>query len=196
MPTGRPKITLNDLPPSWEEDMISLSKQGASELEIRINALNGLHHETWTRLINEEPMFSETVKICRANCQIWWEKLGRDMSAGGDGNATPWIFNMKNRFNWRDRQDIVTEDRTPKLSDEELKQLAHARIGGLLRGLGVEGDAVDFNSFSDSQYLIRCEPHEDASCCPAEEAALCFLVSCSGHASMNGLSCLPSNTIS
>jgi hypothetical protein len=28
------------------------------------------------------------------------------MAMGEDGNATVWIFSMKNMFGWRDKQDI------------------------------------------------------------------------------------------
>lgn len=104
---GRPKVMLSDLPKGWKESMLELASEGASELEIRITALDGICHETWERLINENKEFSETVKRCRGLCQVWWEKVGRNGAAGaGEINPTTWIFNMKNRFDWRDKRDV------------------------------------------------------------------------------------------
>ncbi|KGQ19917.1 hypothetical protein LF41_2424 [Lysobacter dokdonensis DS-58] len=36
--------------------------------------------------------------------------MGRKLAANGGGNSAVWIFNMKNRFNWRDKQDDAGED--------------------------------------------------------------------------------------
>lgn len=36
---------------------------------------------------------------------LHWEKLGHDMVLAGQGSATAWIFNMKNRFKWRDKTE-------------------------------------------------------------------------------------------
>lgn len=61
-------------------------------------------------------------------CQQFWEMAGRNMMLGlkteqkdkdgniksidyTKGNATVWIFNMKNRFNWKDKVDHTTDDK-------------------------------------------------------------------------------------
>lgn len=49
----------------------------------------------------------EKLKEAMRRQQAGWEKIGMDGARGEiEGfNATSWIFNMKNRFNWRDKQD-------------------------------------------------------------------------------------------
>ena len=56
-------------------------------------------------------------------CQVWWERQGRKMTTGADGNATVWIFNMKNRFSWHDKQQV---DHTS--SDESMKPVDRVEI--------------------------------------------------------------------
>jgi hypothetical protein len=53
--------------------------------------------------------------------QSWWEELGRK-GAAGKVPIIPavWIFNMKNRFSWRDRSDITE---TVTLSEETRQRL-------------------------------------------------------------------------
>lgn len=52
------------------------------------------------------PEFSEAKSIGRPKSRLLWEQIGR---AGTNGeienfNCSAWIFNMKNRFKWRDKQ--------------------------------------------------------------------------------------------
>ncbi|MFH2232028.1 MAG: hypothetical protein ABII13_02560 [Patescibacteria group bacterium] len=105
-PVGRPKIKLSDLPDGWEEKMLELGKNGASDVEIREEALGGLCHETWIRLIKEEPKFSETVKRTGQACHSWWLKNGRVNLENKDFSPVLWYMNMKNRFGWKDKQDL------------------------------------------------------------------------------------------
>lgn len=122
---GRPKITLDKLPKGWKENMLALAAEGGSELECRVSCLDNISHETWERLIKEEPEFSETVKRCRALCEQWWLRLGREGSAGKqDIQPTTWIFNMKNRFGWTDRTDHTTAgDKMTLVVDERATDL-------------------------------------------------------------------------
>lgn len=103
---GRPKITLSDLPDKWQESAMELGRVGASDVEIRVEALGGICHETWTRLLEEDPIFSETIKKARDLCQLWWERHGRTALRDDKFSATLWYMNMKNRFGWADKQDI------------------------------------------------------------------------------------------
>lgn len=56
------------------------------------------------------PEFSEAKRKGAARSRIFWETLGMGLAGaqmkGGKqvkGSAASWIFNMKNRFGWRDR---------------------------------------------------------------------------------------------
>lgn len=111
---GRPKKQLDDLPKGWKEKMLSLASEGASHVEIQVEALGCISNDLWYRLIDEEPEFSETVKRCDKLCESWWAKLGRQGANGSaDINPTTWIFNMKNRFGWRDKQELSGNEDQP-----------------------------------------------------------------------------------
>jgi transposase len=59
------------------------------------------------------PEFSDALKLGVQLSQIFWEKKGIDnleeTYQGTKLNSTNWIFNMKNRFNWRDKKDLSLE---------------------------------------------------------------------------------------
>jgi len=62
--------------------------------------------------LKAHPEFSKSQKRAKAKCKIFWEQAGIDgMHKGKDFNAAVWIFNMKNRFNWKDKleHDIPPE---------------------------------------------------------------------------------------
>jgi len=116
---------------------------------------NGLSYEAFAGVIgvckfslyewekNHEE-FSDAKLIAFQKCQLFWEKLGVDHiinrsdseHQGGSSsrslNASVWIFNMKNRFKWRDKQpdevDVVVNNFS-NMSDEDLdKRLAELGV--------------------------------------------------------------------
>jgi hypothetical protein len=84
--------------------MLDAAQEGASDVELR--CLIGVASTAWYTLVDDDIDFCKTVKECKELCAAWWERRGREMAIGADGNATVWIFNMKNRFGWRDKQEI------------------------------------------------------------------------------------------
>ncbi len=111
MVTGRPKKTLKDLPKNWKQGMIDIATEGGSDVRARV--FLKVSNDLWYRLKDEEPQFSETIKQCKQLCETWWETKGMEMMSEGTGNATIWIFNMKNRFGWRDKSEITGKDGAP-----------------------------------------------------------------------------------
>ena len=108
MPGGRPKRTL-DLPKGWEQEVLMLYKKGASDVEIKAliyNTTGSFSNSLWERWMEEEPEFSETIKMGRLLSQSWWASKGRCNLGNKEFSYTGWYMNMKNRFGWRDKQEI------------------------------------------------------------------------------------------
>lgn len=103
-PVGRPRTTTSDLPECWQDIIVDCGQEGGSAVEMR--CLLGIGESAWGTLLEDSDDFRRTVKKAQALCEVWWERQGRKMTTGEQGNATVWIFNMKNRFGWRDKQEI------------------------------------------------------------------------------------------
>lgn len=71
----------------------------AAEINVARSSLN-----EWMAQHEE---FSEAVKIGKAKCAAWWEKMGRLNAASGEGNATLVIFGLKNMApdDWREKTE-------------------------------------------------------------------------------------------
>lgn len=102
---GRPRTTVDDLPKDWEDIIMSCGQKGGSAVEMR--CLLGIAQTAWETLLKDSEDFRVTVKAAQDLCEVWWERVGRAMAIGDEGNATVWIFNMKNRFGWRDKQELA-----------------------------------------------------------------------------------------
>lgn len=103
-PVGRPKKDLSELPKDWKERIIELGEEGGSDVEMR--ALLRISRDLWYRWLEEEPEFSETIKEAHELCEAFWTAHGRRMATGAaEGMPAVYIFNMKNRFKWRDKPE-------------------------------------------------------------------------------------------
>lgn len=110
---GRPKEALN-LWKGWANDILNLYVEGASDVEIKalIWKKKGMFSNTlWNRWLEEEEEFSQTIKMGRTFAKSWWEKKGRSGVDSQEINSTMWYMNMKNRYGWRDKQDITSDEK-------------------------------------------------------------------------------------
>jgi hypothetical protein len=70
------------------------------------------------------PEFKKAYEDGQLRCLYFWEIMGRSGAAGKiqNFNVTSWIFNMKNRFGWRDKKpDEEQVNVTVNLSDKVAK---------------------------------------------------------------------------
>ena len=112
-PVGRPKITLNDLPFNWRLMCQEMGKNGDFDVDLRV-AL-GINKETFYRLIEEEPDFSEAVQEFRELSHTWWTSIPKKGFRNGESkniNSNLYSLIMRNRFkdewNVEKKVDITT----------------------------------------------------------------------------------------
>jgi hypothetical protein len=107
---GRPKTKMSDLPKGWEVKALQLYESGASDVEVRVQALDCMSDDLWYRLMKEEPEFYGTIKKGKLLCQTWWEAKGRCSLENKEFSYTGWYMNMKNRFAWADKQEVKQDN--------------------------------------------------------------------------------------
>jgi len=73
-----------------------------------------VEEDTMRRYIDDYPIDFGTIKEARRLRRLFWENMGiKGMSGEIKGfNSASWIFNMKNRFGWKD-QNPISQDEFP-----------------------------------------------------------------------------------
>ena len=98
---GRP----TDYKPEYCQKLIEHGREGLSF--DTFSAVVGVTRQTLYNWLKVHPEFERAKKEYEDVCKLWWEKAGNAMAVGKlQGNATTWIFNMKNRFGWRDKVEV------------------------------------------------------------------------------------------
>lgn len=98
--TGRPTL----YKPEFCQMLIDHMAQGKSMKSFGPKI--GVIEDTLYRWVKEIPQFSESYKIALSHNYSYWEDVGINQAEGKiSGSAAAYIFNMKNRFGWTDKQE-------------------------------------------------------------------------------------------
>ena len=103
IPRHRPLITTNDFFDGWKERVLSEFKMGASREEIY--AMLDISDVTFARLMRDDKDFFRAIKTGERYSQAWWLNVGRTQLRNKEFSYTGWYMNMKNRFDWADKQE-------------------------------------------------------------------------------------------
>ena len=101
---GKKPKTLDVLPDGWQKIVVDNMSQGASQKEVI--ALLGIGADLYYAFIKRESEFADAVKKGVELSEAWWERQGRLNLTNKSFNAVLWYMNMKNRFGWKDKQEI------------------------------------------------------------------------------------------
>lgn len=120
------KKTTKGRPSKYKEEycelLIKHMEQGLSFETF--GATIGVSKQTLYDWVNAHSLFLDAKKTAFLKCQLFWEQLGIDgvfSTKASALNTGVWVFNMKNRFGWRDKIEIeqtVAEIKI-EISDDE-----------------------------------------------------------------------------
>lgn len=100
---GRPLITTADFFDGWQERVLNEFKMGASREEVY--AMLDISDKTFARLMRDESIFFRTIKTGERYSKAWWLNVGRTQLRNKEFSYVGWYMNMKNRFDWADKQE-------------------------------------------------------------------------------------------
>lgn len=75
-------------------------------------AVINVNRDTLYEWAKNIPSFREAKELGNDKSLLFWERMGMAGTVGkiDKFNTATWIFNMKNRFGWRDRQEVKNID--------------------------------------------------------------------------------------
>ena len=91
------------------QQVIDFMYQGMSIEEVCYELM--ICKQTFYNWCETYPEFLDAKKKGESFSQGWWMKQGRVNMENKDFSATLFYMNMKNRFGWKDKQDITTNDK-------------------------------------------------------------------------------------
>lgn len=90
--------------------------------------------------VHKHEEFRQAKELGEALSFEWWENLGRDNMTEKFFNTSVYIFNLKNRFGWRDKVELSGDQNAPikveakvdiqKATDDELRGLIRSGSNG------------------------------------------------------------------
>lgn len=128
---GRPKDDLKSLPDNWYNEILSMYREGCSDVEVKALIFEwrgSFSNDLWDRWIKEEKQFSETIKAGKLISEAWWHKEGRTSLREKEFNYTGWYMQMKNRFGWADKQELDHTSKGEKITKKERPKIIFKNI--------------------------------------------------------------------
>ncbi len=92
--------------PEMCERVVALMSEGSSITEVAADL--GITRETLNQWEKDDrkPEFAQALSHGRELAEAWWLREGRTNLTNKEFSYTGWYMNMKNRFGWRDKQDV------------------------------------------------------------------------------------------
>lgn len=95
--------------PEYCEEIIQYMRDGKSLAEFAAHI--NVARDTVNEWANVHPEFSAAKKHAIELSEAWWTSQGRIALREREFNHVLWYMNMKNRFGWRDKQEIEMDNK-------------------------------------------------------------------------------------
>lgn len=139
----KPETTLSDLRPDWREYLLEKFGEGWSIAEVLVGL--GVTQKVHARLRRDHEEYDQAFEDGMVLSEAWWVRQGRENILNNRSfNVGIWVFNLKNRFGWR---DSIPNDRAVKVSilPDHIKEVEDGERFKLkgVHNESIKGDSVN-----------------------------------------------------
>lgn len=101
-------VKTKDFGEGWEQRLYKLGSRGGTMQEMA--ALLKISQWQFKHLVGRDEYFEAVVITAEELAEAWWLKNGRTNLTNKQFHPSLYYMNMKNRYGWKDRQDITSKD--------------------------------------------------------------------------------------
>lgn len=115
----------------WAKDILSWYQEGMFDVEVA--AKLEIPIKEFYRQMQESAAFGRLVEYGRTLCEAYWVSKARTNLNNKSFNTTPWMFVMKNQFNWADKTEQVSEGSASTMNLDELRQRINKDVARFIK---------------------------------------------------------------
>jgi len=125
------KLIGEDPKKSWTQQILDWYAEG--DFDVEVAAKLEVPVKEFYKQMESNAAFGRVVEYGRTLCEAYWVGMARKLVKNKGMNAQPWVFVMKNKFNWADKSEQMQAGDSGNLNMDELRARLEREVGKYIK---------------------------------------------------------------
>jgi hypothetical protein len=111
---------------SWSAQILDWYSEG--DFDVEVAAKLEIPVKEFYKNMETNAAFGRLVEYGRTLCEAYWVGMAKKLVKNKGWNAQPWVFVMKNKFNWADKSEQMQGGDQVQFNMDELRQQLQSKV--------------------------------------------------------------------
>lgn len=112
---------------SWSQQILDWYSDG--DFDVEVAAKLEIPVKEFYKNMETNAAFGRLVEYGRTLCEAYWVGMAKKLVKNKSWNSQPWVFVMKNKFNWADKSEQIQGGDQVQLNMDELREQLQRKVG-------------------------------------------------------------------